>query len=352
MYKAIVSGIAALALSSSVGLAAPLYGEFARDQVNILNSYAVVPTAKQGGVASNLLANWPEQFFDGGPNPAGGTNFLSYDFTEVRNVKNIIWQCFVAGAQDLRATNATVEISSNGVTWSPVPATFSNDGVERQQLILTNAVDSRYVRVNALGTNAQINEPNRWVVRTMRMFGSPGTINNIDQKLDVISSAAVAGGVTLSAVGVISQDSSGGPGTAFQNIPSDEAGTNPWKRQILFNIGVNDGFAVQFAENYRLGKIGLYVAVAGSTGSTFLVETSLNGVSWLPVLTNSTALETTGMKFLDLMPSTANRFRLTVTSTTSTDIRFNAVQAFLIPEPATIGLLGLAIPFVMLRRTK
>jgi len=310
-----------------------------RDLVNLLNSPNVSLSAAQQAIfpgidVSNLRGNWIDGFWDGGSNPAGGTNYITANFGQTRNIKTIRVNSFPGSALDA----ATVQTSADGINWTPQSFSLTSPNSTQRNLVLDSAANAQYLRVTA--TDIQdVNGANRWVVNSFRVFGDTGTMIDPGNSLDLINSGGgVGGNVTLSLNGSV-----GITDTSTSEYVNDAL--NPIKRQVLFSMGTGDGFTVGFTNFVLFNRIGLFQVNAEGSASpdvnaSWKVEVSPDGSSWNTALSQSTF--PLNMNYYNLATNEGKFVRFTLTSTSSSDIRISDIQLFgEIPEPSVVLLLGL-----------
>lgn len=292
-----------------------------RQNVNLVNASNVVLSAGQGGAnLSTLTMAATEGAWDGLANPPGMTNWITIDFRTNRNIKTVRFYHWPA----YEATNGALSTSADGASWTPRASTWLMTGANAE-IQLGSAVTSRYLRIDATGFT-QGNA--RWVVYCLRAFGSDGMLGDTGGVLDLVSGTGFSGGVTLTRNGTVSITDT----TVSEFI--DDA-LYPMKRQVLYNLGTNDGFTLQFDRNLVMKSLGLYLN-SFDASATFTVETSLNGASYSNVLTQAGSLAA-GRQYFALAPSTGRYLRFTLTSTSSGDNRIGDIQVFgslpLAPRP-------------------
>jgi hypothetical protein len=307
-----------------------------RQNVNILNAdnaslSALQQTLVSGTDVNNLRGSWLETFWDGGANPPGGTNAITINFAETRNLKTIRLVHF-SGSE---VTSAIVETSNDGVNWTTQSSSLSQSGAH-VNLTLDSAIDAQYLRVNATEIN-DVNGVNRWVVKALRVFGDTGTLLDSSNHIDLVSGTGLKGGVTLTLNGSVSITD-----TTTSEFVNDAQ--NPIKRQVLFNLGTGDGFTLAFDDVYVFTKLGINHAPVFSgndLNASFKVETSLDGVSFTEVL-NQTGFPL-HLNYFDLVPNDGKFLRFTFTNVSVSDERISDIQAFgFLPEPSAAMLVGLA----------
>jgi hypothetical protein len=339
-HAVIVAGICAVVGGTTVASAATYTNTFAnRDQVNLMNSPSVSVSSAQQAIfpgidAGNLRGNWIEGFWDGGSNPPGGTNYITVNFGQTRNIKTLHVNNFGSSAFDA----ATVQTSTDGINWTTQSATLTSPNSTQRDLVLSSAANAQYLRLTA--TDIQDgNGLNRWVVNSLRVFGGTGTMIDPGNSLDLVNTGGgVGGNVSLSLNGSV-----GITDTTTSEYVNDAL--NPIKRAVLFNMGTGDGFTLAFNNFVIFDRIGLFQVNAEGSASPdvnadWMVETSPDGSTWNSVLTQTTF--PLNLNYYSLTPSEGKYVRFTLTSTTSSDIRISDVQVFgALPEPSAAVLFAL-----------
>ncbi len=340
----IVAASGLLSVSAQATIVTNLFTH--RENVNVLNSYAASLTALQQAVVpgldvNNLRSSWLEgTFWDGGANPAGGTNSITINFNATRNIKSLNVDHF-AGSE---ATAYTVETSPDGIAWTTQSATYTPSG-DQGQLVLASAVNAQYLRLTATAINDS-NGTDRWILNALRVFGDTGSFEDTSRTIDRVSSTGGPGGgsVTLSLdVGSVSITDA----TTAEYVND---ALYPIKRQVLYSMGTGDGFTLYFdGDPIRFERVGLYFAPGGIGGTTFnaadtfTIGISTNGTSFTTVHTQAGGL-VEGMNYFSLATTNTGQYlRFTWASAAGADNRIGDIQVFgmqAIPEPSTMLLLG------------
>ena len=332
------------AASSILAMSIPAHGVLFdnRQNVNIMNSYAVSLSAEQTvifpGIAPNNLraAYIDDAFWDGGSNPPGGTNALTINFGESRNLETIRTLNF----SGFGLTSATVETSTDGVIYAPQAATFTN-GVIQDNIGLNAPVNAQYLRLRGTGFD---DGAQRWVVKALRVFGSAGTLSDGSTigKIDLVSGTGFNESLALTLNSASMTD------TTTSEFINDAL--NPIKRQVIFSMGAGDGFTVQLNEAYTIDRIGFNAeAFHTDAGSTFRIETSLDGVNFVTALQTGVLVN---MNYYSFLPKEAQYVRFSYVTAPGGDNRIGDFQVFQGPEPGSIGVLSALVGFGLLRRTR
>ncbi len=311
-----------------------------RSKVNVLNSDTVSVTANLGvGLAPKLIG-----FSDGEWDTAGnsGNGILTVNFNATRNIKKVMFSQYNY-TQNYSITNATVESSDDGGIWTARSSSTARDGTVAV-VTLDNAVDAKYLRVT--GTTYD-RADKRWIVDHMRVLGDTGTLP-LDPHLDLVSSTALSGGVTLTTFG--SQSLVG----SLANIVDDAQ--YPISRNLMWQMDTGEGFILDFsatAASLQFNKFGLMLCSGFfAAANTFTLET-WDGAAWTTPQSFGGAL-VTNQNFFNLTPMVGTKLRFTWTSASGNRVSdlFVFGQEAIVPEPATVLLLGLAGLFVAPRRRR
>lgn len=316
-----------------------------RDKVNLLNANNVQITAIQTSfvntgspTANDLVGTFEHNYqWDGGINPPNGTNAITINFNATRNIRRVEMLSTTPG---YLISNAVVETSMDGITWTPQSHTLNRPDGSLATITLDAAIDARYLRI--AGTTYD-QAQKRWLLNSLRVFGDPGQLS-AGTSLDVVSRSAFTGGVTLQLDGTTFTT------TVNTNQFVDDA-YGPLTRQVMYSMGAGDGFTLRFDRDITFRQFG-FMAVGATyidTNATWAVDVSTNGVDWINVLTRA-GLKTKLNLYNLPVEETGDHLRFRFLSTSMTDNRFSDIFAFAAPEPSVAMLAGIAAVLIRRRR--
>jgi len=353
MYKAIFSSVAALALSSSVGLAAPIFST--RENVNVLNSDLASVTATVDAAAASQKVTAAEQ--TSGPSTWFGTpsNSITANLGASRNVKTVRVSTGFGG---YKAGSAVIETSSDGIGYTPQAHVLVNANATNQSFTLSTAVNAQYVRLTP--TSFQEAPDNRWAVNQFRIYGDSGATLAPGEHLDLLSSSALDSTIVPSLIGSV----------AYEDAPYNSlyVNDNPSLiiRKVMYSMDTGDGFKFDMGQSILFSKMGVtfhYDTSFLDVNAAIKVSVSTDDISYAPVYKNYTGPDglpvvfdtiETGLNFLELTDTTGRYIKFEYILTTGGNRIADTMifQAVPVPEPLAVGALGVMIPMMLRRRAK
>jgi hypothetical protein len=283
-----------------------------RENVNLMNArdveisatYAQTLPINLRGNGDNYGGDWSSDYFQ--PN----TEVLTIDFKRVRNVKTVRIY-----TRNYGMPTVTLATSTNGSDW-----TIRNHSTSESQTgpgytntfsyVLDGAVDARWLRIT--GDSYQLS--NYVGIARLCVYGDSGTLT-AGPILDLVSSSALAGGVTLSASGWQ------GWSPDCTNIVDDNPAT--FDRYVLYDWTSPSGNTVTltWGQTIKFGAFGFKSSQGDcwDTGMHFKLWGSTDGGATFPAL----LLDVTGVPlppmvhYWDLpVPFTGNALKFEIVSAT------------------------------------
>jgi hypothetical protein len=339
---------------ASVGASIADAAIFARDKVNVMNSYNVKVTSSvswsrtvqllvaHGADDDAPLYNWTE----GAPPPN-----VTIDFGSVRNVKTINLQPYSSFAFGIGG--ALIEASSDGVNWQMVSSNLTHPfdpgpgGTPYHRILLADAIDTRYLRLTATSVHSS-NTSKTVGFMSLEVFGTAGMLEAYD--LDLVAGTGLQDGDGTGATPPVKLTMLGGvkviDALAFVNDTSI-------KRNIIYDLHVNqageDGFVLQFDQPYWFDRFG-YRIENNSTGAQWTAYVG-DGTNWTQV--GSWNAASGGLHFQNLTPALGTHLKITVQGESSTQRKIGDIMVFqVVPEPGTLAVASLGMLAMIGRRRR